>query len=114
MAAAAGPLLGCIPGGESEESMRFLHGGRVTLVALLAVAFAAVAALPAAANPSGTNGQITFARFNPTLGDTQIYVVNPDGTGQRLVQAPTATAEGPTWFPDGAHIAACCVFPAGG
>ena len=87
--------------------MRFLRGGRATLVALLAVAFAAVAALPAGANPRGTNGQITFARFNPTLGDTQVYVVNPDGTGQRLVQAPTDTAECPTWFPDGAHIATC-------
>jgi TolB protein len=115
MAAAAGPLLGCILGGESEESMRFLHGGRVTLVALLAVAFAAVAALPAGANPRGTNGQITFARFNPDLGDTQVYVVNPDGTGQRLVQAPTATGECPTWFPDGAHIATCgSSLPGGG
>ena len=30
--------------------------------------------------PRGTNGQIAFARFNPDLGDTQVYVVNPDGT----------------------------------
>src|SRR2546425_3470157 len=101
MAAAAGPLLGCILGGESEESMRFLHGGRVTLVALLAVAFAAVAALPAGASPRGTNGMLTFARSNPTLGDTQVYVVNPDGTGERLIQGPTDTGEGPRWFPDG-------------
>jgi len=94
--------------------MRFLHGGRVTLVALLAVAFAAVAALPAGANPRGTNGQITFARFNPDLGDTQVYVVNPDGTGQRLVQGPTDVGEFPQWFPDGAHIATCCDLPGGG
>jgi TolB protein len=87
--------------------MRFLFSGRVRLVALLAVAVAAMAAFPAAARPPGTNGQITFARFNPTLGDTQIYVVNPDGTGQRLVQGPTDTGECPTWFPDGAHIATC-------
>src|SRR5438874_808409 len=66
-------------GGESEESMRFLHGGRVPFVALLAVAFAAVAALPAGARAPGTNGQITFARSNPTLGDSQGYVVNPGG-----------------------------------
>jgi WD40-like Beta Propeller Repeat len=57
------------------------------------------------AAPRGENGQITFARFNPDLGDTQVYVVNPDGTGQRLVQAPTDTGEGPRWFSDGAHIA---------
>jgi Tol biopolymer transport system component len=94
--------------------MRFLFSGRVRFVALLAVAVAAMAALPAAARPPGTNGQITFARFNSTLGDTQVYVVSPDGTGQRLVQAPTDIGEFPRWFPDGAHIAACCPFPGGG
>jgi len=61
----------------------------------------------AGASPRGTNGQITFARFNPTLGDTQVYVVNPDGTHERLVQGPTDTGECPTWFPDGTHIALC-------
>jgi Tol biopolymer transport system component len=66
-----------------------------------------VFALPAAATPPGTNGQITFARFNPTIGDTQVYVVNPDGTGQRLVQAASDPGECPAWFPDGAHIATC-------
>src|SRR5262249_20898059 len=46
--------------------------------------------------------------FNPTLGDTQVYVVNPDGAGgARLVQAPTDAGECPRWFPDGAHIATC-------
>ena len=77
---------------------------RVALLVLL-LALAAVFALPAGASPRGINGQIAFARFNPLLGDTQVYVVNPDGTGQRLVQGPTDTGEGPTWFPDGAHIA---------
>jgi len=33
----------------------------------------------AGAKPAGVNGQITFARFNPNLGDTQVYIVNPDG-----------------------------------
>jgi|SRR5215831_12625628 len=74
------------------------------LIGLLAIA--AISA-SAAASPPGFNGQITFARFNPDLGDTQVYVVNPDGTGQRLVQAPTDTGECPMWFPDGAHIATC-------
>ena len=76
------------------------------LLALL-VAIAAVFALPASASPRGVNGQITFARFNPLLGDTQVYVVNPDGTGQRLVQGPTDTGECPSWFPDGSLIAIC-------
>jgi Tol biopolymer transport system component len=67
----------------------------------------AVGAGVAGAKPLGTNGQITFARFNPALGDTQVYVVNPDGTHERLVQGPTDTGECPKWFSDGAHIATC-------
>ena len=94
--------------------MKFLFTGRIRFVALLAVALAAAAVVSAAAAPRGTNGQITFARFNPDLGDTQVYVVNPDGTGQRLVQAPTDVGEFPRWFPDGAHIATCCDLPGGG
>jgi Tol biopolymer transport system component len=75
----------------------------VPLVAVIGAALVIVGVGGAA--PRGQNGQITFARFNPLLGDTQVYVVNPDGTGQRLVQAPTDTGEGPRWFSDGAHIA---------
>jgi Tol biopolymer transport system component len=76
----------------------------------------AVGAGVAGANPAGTNGQITFARFNPALGDTQVYVVNPDGTHERLVQGPTDTGECPRWFPDGGHIAICGspIAPGGG
>jgi hypothetical protein len=39
------------------------------------------------------NGQFAFGLFNPLLGDTQVNVINPDGTGQRLVQGPTETGE---------------------
>jgi Tol biopolymer transport system component len=67
----------------------------------------AVSAGVAGARPAGSNGQIAFARFNPALGDTQVYVVNPDGTNERLVQGSTDTGECPTWFADGAHIAVC-------
>jgi TolB protein len=94
--------------------MRFLFSGRVRLVVLLAVVLGAMAATPVAASPTHANGQIAFARNNPALGDTQVYVVNPDGTGERLVQAPTDTGEVPQWFPDGAHIATCCDLPGGG
>jgi Tol biopolymer transport system component len=87
---------------------------RITLIASFVVALAALTALPAAARPPGTNGQLTFARFNATLGDTQVYVVNPDGTGERLIQGPTDVGEVPQWFPDGAHIATCCDLPGGG
>jgi Tol biopolymer transport system component len=61
----------------------------------------------AGAKPRGTNGLITFGRFNPALGDTQVHVVNPDGTLERLVQGPTDPGECPRWFSDGAHIATC-------
>ena len=94
--------------------MRFLFSGRVRSVGLLAVVLAAIAALPAAAKAPGTNGMLTFGRFNPALGDTQVYIVNPDGNGERLIQGPTDTGEFPRWFPDGAHIAACCHVPGGG
>src|ERR671934_2589358 len=87
---------------------------KLLLAALLAMTVVVVFALPAAATPRGTNGQITFARFNPTLGDTQVYVVNPDGNGERLVQGPSDVGEVPQWFPDGAHIATCCDLPGGG
>ena len=81
------------------------------LIGLLAIA--AITA-SAAARPLGTNGQLTFSRVNPALGDTQVYVVNPDGTGERLIQGPTAVGEVPRWFRDGAHIATCCDSPGGG
>ena len=61
----------------------------------------------AGAKTTGTNGLITFARFNPTLGDTQVYVINPDGTHERLVQGATETGECPQWFADGSRIATC-------
>jgi Tol biopolymer transport system component len=64
-----------------------------------------VFALPAAASPRGTNGQLAFGLFNPLLGDTQVNVINPDGTGQRLVQPSTDTGESPRWFQDGIHVA---------
>ena len=87
--------------------MKFLFGKRIGLVAVLALALVAIAALPAGAAPRQANGQIAFARFNPALDDTQLYVVNPDGAGQRLVEAPTDTAECPSWSPDGTRIATC-------
>ena len=81
------------------------RGVRSAWFVALVVALVAVAAVPAAAKPRGANGQLTFARFNPALDDTQAYVVNPDGTGERLIQGPTDTGEFPRWFSDGAHIA---------
>lgn len=78
-----------------------------TLVICSAVLALVLGAGVAGAKPTGTNGLITFARFNPALGDTQVYVVNPDGTHERLVQGATDTGECPKWFADGERIATC-------
>lgn len=91
--------------------------GRIHPFLLLGLVLAVVscaAATSAAARPRAANGQLTFARVNPALGDTQVWVVNPDGTGERLVQGPADVGEFPRWFPDGAHIATCCDVPGGG
>lgn len=68
---------------------------------------AAIVAGVAAADRRGENGRITFARFNPALHDTQVYVINPDGTGERRVQGAGDPGGCPRWFPDGEHIATC-------
>ena len=78
------------------------------LIAVVIVALVAtMTAVAAVAKPRGTNGQITFARFNPSVGDTQVWVVNPDGTDEHLVQASTDAGECPTWSPDGTRISTC-------
>jgi Tol biopolymer transport system component len=67
----------------------------------------AVCAGVAGARPPGTNGMLAFARYNPAIEDTQVYVVNPDGTHERLVQGPNDGGECPKWFSRGDQIATC-------
>ena len=62
--------------------------------------------LPAGASPRHANGEIAFARFNPSLGDSQIYVIQPNGTGEHRLSE--TTLESPRWSPDGRQISACC------
>jgi len=85
--------------------MRFLDGRRVLLVAIFAMLIAALAALPAAGRPPGTNGRIVFGRFDPNLGDTVFYTINPDGTHEE--QVLPETLECPHWSPDGTRISTC-------
>ncbi len=95
--------------------MRFLLGGRVRLIALLAVAFAAVAALPAAAKVPGSNGRIVFARVvNPDTDDSITYTANPDGriinpdTGSfrtLAMQDPNVGTFCQIWSPDAKRLA---------
>ncbi len=77
-----------------------------TVGALVATCGAAVLALAppmAAANPIHPNGQIAFARYDPSLDDTVLYTINPDGTHEQQV-LPFAL-EGPIWSPDGTQLA---------
>jgi dipeptidyl aminopeptidase/acylaminoacyl peptidase len=72
----------------------------IVLVMALAVLGSA---MPAAAGDQPTNGQITFGRFDPELGDFSIWAANPDGTHQRrLTHIPSFFSD---WSPDGRRIA---------
>jgi Tol biopolymer transport system component len=58
---------------------------------------------PAPAKVSGPNGRIALVRFNPALGDTVTYTVNPDGSN--LQQLPfSGHSEFPHWSPDGSEL----------
>jgi hypothetical protein len=81
---------------------------KIALVAGLAAALAVGAASPAAANPPGTNGLISYTRFDPALGVDAVYTINPDGTHEQQLAADAGSGE---WAPDGARIAIgleCC------
>jgi Tol biopolymer transport system component len=71
----------------------------------------ALTAMPAGAKRGGANGRIVFARFDPALGDTVAYAVNPDGSHEQQVRPEPN--ECPRWSPDGARIATCSN-PSGG
>lgn len=80
---------------------------RKLIVPVIVALIATVTAVVASATPRGTNGEIAFSRFNASLGDTQVWVVNPDGSNEHLVQGSTDTGECPTWSPNGTRIATC-------
>lgn len=78
----------------------------LTLVTGLLV-LAAATAVPAVGKVPGPNGRIAFAGFDPRLGDTATYTVNPDGTHvEQLFSA--AQSEFPHWSPDGSQVSIFC------
>ncbi len=77
----------------------------LALGAAFAAAVAVLTPLPAAANPTHPNGQIAFARYDPSLDDTVFYTINPDGAHEHQV-VPFAL-ECPHWSPDGTRLASC-------
>jgi Tol biopolymer transport system component len=80
----------------------------IVLGLLAGLALAALFALPAAAKPAGVNGQIVFGRFDPSLGGTVFYTINPNGTHeQQVLPDADVPLECPHWSPDGTRIASC-------
>jgi Tol biopolymer transport system component len=77
---------------------------KLLLIALAVTATVLGSVVPAAAGRHRpVNGQITFGRFDPALGDTSIWVANPDGTHQRRLTHIVSFFSG--WSPDGRRIA---------
>ena len=63
---------------------------KLVILALLAAVVAAVTAASAAAKPRGTNGLISFTRFEPALQQDVVYTINPDGSGLTEISTPRA------------------------
>ena len=81
---------------------------KLVVLAFLAAVVAAIAATSAAAKPPGTNGLISFTRFDPALHQDVVYTINPDGSGERPL---LVGAESGHWSPDGSRILVgpdCC------
>jgi Tol biopolymer transport system component len=81
---------------------------KLVVLAFLAVAVASAAATSAAAKPPGTNGLLSFTRFEPALQQDVVYTINPDGSGEQQL---LAGAESGQWSPDGSRILVvpdCC------
>ena len=68
----------------------------LTMLGLVGAGGAAQSKVP------GPNGRIAFARFDPSLGDTVTFTMNPDGSHLRRL-FPGASGN-PRWSPDGSNV----------
>ena len=78
--------------------------------ALLALAACAAASTPAQAAFPGENGKIAFQNLEPidpaqVISGKEIYVMNPDGTGQTDLTNNGISDSDPAWSPNGQKIA---------
>jgi TolB protein len=75
-----------------------------TKIALIAVLAVGVAAIPAYGVGSVANGRIAFAAN--VAGKSQVFTINPDGTGlTQVTNRPTGAGEyGLAWTPDGSSL----------
>jgi hypothetical protein len=81
---------------------------KVSLVAAAVLLAACLLALvgttkPAGATFPGQNGKIAYIRWDST--DTELYTINPDGTGETNLTNNSADESGPVWSPYGTIIA---------
>jgi len=107
---AAFPSLAAPPSVDVEMNDRRKEHTMRKLMALvvLGAAVAALSAIPAAANPPGTNGLLSFTRWEPALQEDVVYTVNPDGSHEQQL---LVGGESGHWSPDGSRIAVvldCC------
>src|SRR4051812_14785829 len=78
-------------------------GRRLRAVATAAV-LAATIVTPASASFPGTNGRISFARYDDD-GFEQLWTANPDlSAAEQLTDVPANSIES-AWAPDGSRIA---------
>jgi Tol biopolymer transport system component len=85
-----------------------MRRARVILVTLTAcTAFVLAGSGAARGEVPGTNGRITFGRFDEGAGDFRIFTANSDGSDQE--QLMLGLAECPRWSPDGTKIQVCVV-----
>ena len=77
--------------------------GFLTVLTVALTAGALIWPQPAEAAFPGANGKIAFTSNRD--GDTEIFVMNPDGTGVTQLTSNTAADSDPNWSPDGSKIA---------
>src|SRR5689334_18392569 len=75
---------------------------RYLAIAITLCAVLTVSVLPANATFPGKNGRIAFGRFDPNIGDFDLYTSNPDGSDvQQLTFVPSLFSD---WRADGKSI----------
>jgi len=76
---------------------------RSTVFAVLFVVVVSSSGATPLASAATVDGRISFARYDPDLGDTSIWTANPDGSHQvRVTEVPSYFSD---WSPNGRRLA---------
>jgi hypothetical protein len=77
-----------------------------TCLAALVLAAAALPGMAAGPKPGGSTSRIAFTTWAPSGGNTQVFLVNPDGSGKsQLTKELWKQHRNPAWSPDGSKLA---------